>query len=221
MPRERKRRTQEERSEETRARLLNAAFKVMQRRGYSGFRTADVATEAGVSRGAMLHHFPTKQSLVLATIEHTFRLAADEGRERAKSASSRNEDALEAIVEDMREFFFGDYFFVSLDVLMAASKDRKFREKILAIARANRVAVEEAWLEVLLRAGVSKERAEDLLWLTISIVRGFAIRSFWQNEPERFARLLDLWREMFWAYARPGSGRRTRTRELEAMIGIR
>lgn len=202
-----RRRTQEERTEETRTRLLEAALKVMQRRGYSGFRTAEVAAVAGVSRGAQLHHFPSKESLVLATIEYAFNLAASEGRRRARRAASDIENPLDAIIEDTREFFFGDYFFVSLDVVMAAAKDKKFREKIFTIARESRIPVEQAWLDVLLKSGLSEERAEDLLWLTVSIVRGLAIRSLWQNDPERFDRLLDLWRELFWGYVKGQSSR--------------
>ena len=55
-----RRRTQAERTEETRTRILKAASELIRRRGYARFRTADVAAEAGLSRGAQLHHFPTK-----------------------------------------------------------------------------------------------------------------------------------------------------------------
>src|SRR5258708_25223393 len=67
-----RRRTQAERTEETRTRILKAASELIRRRGYARFRTADVAAEAGLSRGAQLHHFPTKDSLVVATLEYVF-----------------------------------------------------------------------------------------------------------------------------------------------------
>ena len=47
-----KRRTQAERTEETRTRVLDAAVEVLRKKGYAHFRTADVAKAAGVSRGA-------------------------------------------------------------------------------------------------------------------------------------------------------------------------
>jgi len=45
-------------------------------------------------------------------------------------------------------------------------------------------------------AGVPASVADDLLWLTISIVRGPAVRRLWQHVPARFKRLFKLWREM-------------------------
>ena len=62
----RTRRTQAERTEETRARILVAAVHVLSTRGYAGFRTAEVATQAGVSRGALTHHFPSRDELLVA-----------------------------------------------------------------------------------------------------------------------------------------------------------
>src|SRR6516164_9508216 len=64
-----RRRTQAQRTAETRLRILKAAANLIRRRGYARFRTAEVANEAGISRGAQLHHFPTKDSLVVATRE--------------------------------------------------------------------------------------------------------------------------------------------------------
>lgn len=66
------RRTQEERSSETRARLLDATIECVLELGYAKTTTTEVADRAGVSRGAQLHHFPTKDELVLAALEHLF-----------------------------------------------------------------------------------------------------------------------------------------------------
>lgn len=197
-----KRRTQAERSEEMRSRLLDAAFEVMRRRGYVGFRTAEVARVAGVSRGAQLHHFPTKESLVVAAVEHVFARALAEARLRADRAAVQAADPIDALAEDSSDFFFGDYFFVALDVMMAAAKDDRIREKISAISRSNRLPVEAAWHKVLVEAGLPPDIAEDALWLTVSIVRGLAIRTLWQTDKDRFARLLRLWRDIFWTYAK-------------------
>jgi AcrR family transcriptional regulator len=66
------RRTQEERSAETRTRLLDATIDCVLELGYANTTTTEVADRAGVSRGAQLHHFPTKEELVLAALEHLF-----------------------------------------------------------------------------------------------------------------------------------------------------
>src|SRR6202453_459018 len=92
----RRRRTQAERSEETRTRILKAAANLIRKRGYARFRTAEVAEEAGLSRGAQLHHFPTKDSLVVATLEYVFEQAQVLSRRRA-SAVNRPRDLIEAV----------------------------------------------------------------------------------------------------------------------------
>ncbi|HYM02062.1 MAG TPA: TetR/AcrR family transcriptional regulator [Stellaceae bacterium] len=194
------RRTQAQRSEEMRQRLLDAAFTVLQRRGYVGFRIAEVAKIAGVSRGAQLHHFPTKESLVVATIEHVFARVLEQARQRAEAAASQSRDPLAAIIDDSSDFFFGDNFAIALDVVMAAAKDDRIRERIFAISRDHRLPAESAWLRVLTEAGLPEDFAEDALWLTISIVRGLAVRRLWQKDPERGRRLLRLWRQIFWTY---------------------
>lgn len=66
------RRPQAERSADTRAKLIEAAIVCLHRTGYSATTVSTVATEAGVSRGAMTHQFPAKTDLMLAVVEHVF-----------------------------------------------------------------------------------------------------------------------------------------------------
>src|SRR5262245_62515444 len=64
------RRSQAERSAGTQARLLDATIQCLVELGWSGTSTTEVVARAGVSRGAQVHHFPTKEDLVLAAVEH-------------------------------------------------------------------------------------------------------------------------------------------------------
>jgi TetR/AcrR family acrAB operon transcriptional repressor len=62
------RRTKEE-AEQTRQALLDAALLVFSRDGFSASRLVDIAAEAGVTRGAIYHHFQNKATLYLALLE--------------------------------------------------------------------------------------------------------------------------------------------------------
>jgi TetR/AcrR family acrAB operon transcriptional repressor len=62
------RRTKEE-AEQTRQALLDAALLVFSRDGFSASRLADIAAEAGVTRGAVYHHFQNKATLYLTLLE--------------------------------------------------------------------------------------------------------------------------------------------------------
>ena len=68
----RKHGTQAERSARTRDALLGAAARGLARHGYANLVLADVAAEAGYTRGALYHQFAGKEELVLAVIESTF-----------------------------------------------------------------------------------------------------------------------------------------------------
>lgn len=188
-------RTQAERSEETRNRILKAAANLIRKRGYARFRTAEVAKEAGLSRGAQLHHFPTKDSLVVATLEFVFEQARVLSRRRA-SAVNKPRDLIEAVIEDAREFFFSEHFMVAIDIVLSTSTDQSVRKEILEISRKARRPVEAAWTEALAANGVSAQLASDLVALTLSLVRGMALRTLWDNDPKWFDELFVLWRRM-------------------------
>jgi AcrR family transcriptional regulator len=63
------RRTQAERSAATRAALLDAARRLFSTRGYAGTAREEIVASAGVTRGALQHHFRDKRSLFLAVYE--------------------------------------------------------------------------------------------------------------------------------------------------------
>jgi AcrR family transcriptional regulator len=194
-----KRRTQAERSDEMRQRVIEAAAEVLRRKGYAGLRTDEVSRVAKVSRGAQQYHFPTKDSLVLATAAYLLGDGLSRGRNRA-SAAAGGGDPIEAIIQDCMEFFLGRDFGVILDLVLASTKDRNLRQQVYQHARENRLAVEQAWLEVLCAHGIPRQKAEKVLWLTISIVRGFSVRALWQNDQKLFRSLLDEWKTIIYAH---------------------
>ena len=107
------RRTQAERSETTRKQLLEATAKLIRQKGFGGLRTTEVASLAGVSRGALLHHFPSKHALVVGVLTYVNEFTFAQSKLRAELARTTG-DPIEEIIKDAQDFFLGDYFFIAL-----------------------------------------------------------------------------------------------------------
>src|SRR5438067_2249496 len=64
------RRSNAERSAATQVRLLDATIECLVERGWAGTSTTEIVRRAGVSRGAQVHHYPSKEDLVFAAVEY-------------------------------------------------------------------------------------------------------------------------------------------------------
>jgi AcrR family transcriptional regulator len=196
-----RRRTQAERSEATRKLILDATIRILVRKGAAGLRTGEVVEEAGVSVGAQLHHFPTKLKLILAAFDYVNERSVEMCRQRVKLAqrAGNTESVINAIIADASEFFFGNGFFIEL-ALAFGQADLDLRRVVRRSSRRSRFLIEAIWRDALQGQGLPPDIASDILALTLSIVRGFAMRRFIEDDPARRAHLVRVWRDMIRAY---------------------
>src|SRR5882762_6448700 len=118
--------TQAERTAQTTTRLLGATVTSLIERGYRGTSTPEVCRRAGVSRGAQLHHYPTKESLVAAAVEHLLSQRVAELQERLSSAPAGVLD-LEDAAGFLWKVYTGDTFYAWLELVVAARTDDELR----------------------------------------------------------------------------------------------
>jgi AcrR family transcriptional regulator len=176
----RTRRPQAERSETMQRRLLDAAVAVLKERGLAGFRTADVIERAEVSKGALLHHYPTKVRLIAEAFAR-LREASEPAARRFRPTATLDETVSDLIAES-HAFFFGESFYVTLDIATSGARAPELRDAIFATVRGPRQRTEENWIERLAGYGISRERAHDAVWLVNSIIRGLAVRVLYIDE---------------------------------------
>ena len=189
----RSRRTQAERSEQMRARLAQAAYEVIAERGHSAFRTAAVVAHAGVSQGALLHHFPTKEAMTLAAIDHALARAYAASMERIAAAGRDRQAVLHAMIEDFRDFFSGDRFWVALDITMDGAKDASISPAIREIVKRSRQPVYDAWADRLIACGGSGAWSREVVRMTSALISGHAIRTLWADDGESLDDALKRW----------------------------
>jgi len=124
---------QEERGAETRRRLLDATVACLFERGYAGATTTEIATRAGVSRGAQLHHFPKKDELVVNALEHVFELRLTEmSAAIAEPPSGSREHRLEVLIDAMWPMFKGPTFYAWLELVVASRTDPALNDAVRA-----------------------------------------------------------------------------------------
>jgi AcrR family transcriptional regulator len=181
-------------------RLSEAAFDVIREGGYANFRTSSVSKRAGVSQGAQLHHYPTKNSLAVAALEYAYDKSHQEFEENYARRGTGT-DLLDLIFKDFIAFYLSDYFKVALDILMAGGKNEELHNQVKQMTQESRRKIERSWLEELVDAGWSLTLAEDILALTHSIIRGHGIRALVMDDEFEFDRLMKRWRKMVDALA--------------------
>ncbi|MCA0032528.1 TetR family transcriptional regulator [Mesorhizobium sp. B1-1-9] len=93
MQRESAHRSNRDRTEATRADLIAASRKLFTEKSYAETGTPEIAAAAGVTRGALYHHFADKQALFAAVVEQEAQAVADE-IDRASPSSLEARDAL-------------------------------------------------------------------------------------------------------------------------------
>ena len=168
-----KRRTQPQRRAAMRERLLEATVECLHELGFNGTTTIEVARRAGVSRGAQLHHYPTRQKLVVAAIEHVLQKRLGEFR-RGFSVPQGKGDRTRRAVELLWSLTNGSTFYAWLELLVAARTDPELRTAMLSIAQRFEQGVLEAFHEAF-----PENRDNPALnfapWFTLAALQGFAL----------------------------------------------
>lgn len=183
---ERPTRTQAQRSAETRQKLLDATIDSLVELGYAGTSTQGIARRAGVSRGAQLHQFPTKVSLVVAAVEHLV-------EKRLAEILATNPDP-ERGLEVLVGAFTGPLFYAALELWVAARTDAELFQAMVPLERRVTDALTGGASEVM-----GERFGPDSIELSIELARGFAVSALFRTpgeEAERRERLLPIWEAM-------------------------
>jgi AcrR family transcriptional regulator len=185
---------QEERSRVMRQRLLEATVDCLVERGFAGTSTTLVSDRAGVSRGAQLHHFPTKNDLVLAAVEHLSEQRAVE-LEQASRRLPTGRQRTRAVLEMLGDHFSGHVFTAALELWVAARTDEQLHAAVAPFEQrlgrdTHRMTVE------LLGADEQRPGVRELVQATLDLVRGLGLANTMSDDRARRRRILRQWAEV-------------------------
>ena len=139
---------QEERSAETRRRLLDATIECLHELGYTGTTTPEIARRAGVSRGAQLHHFPRKEELVVSALEYVFDLRLKRLRELAVELPKQPEARVNVLVDSLWPAFKGPTFYAWLELVVASRTDSTLRNTVRAASERFACGIHETFTSI-------------------------------------------------------------------------
>lgn len=173
-----RRRTQAERSTATRATLLKAAVSCLYRHGYGATTTINVANQARVSRGAMLHQFPSKADLMVFVVAEAFAQDLRLYRRLLRGIETRRE-RLVAYPEAVWKVLSRPAGVAVIEILQGSRSDRDLKERLSPIL---------ARIEATAAAEISREfpagASQPLRQLIVGAARGLAMMNIVDPDDE-------------------------------------
>ena len=165
---------QQTKSQNTRNTILDAAIRCFHRFGYNNTTTEKIANEAGVSRGAMLHHFPSRADLIKAAVLHlNFKRLELFQREESTVQSDATHSRVEEGIDTYWRQLNTPYFVVFHELQIAARTDPELYAVLIPaieeLDRAWAVTVREIFPDLALSPEIIRAN-----WLTLLLLEGMA-----------------------------------------------
>lgn len=193
---EKTRPTQEQRTDAMRARLLEATLDLIAKKGWAQTSTQKICKRAGVSRGAQTHHFPTKDSLLIAAVRE---IVARYQREldTVSEESDDRDQSLETLFDFLWDACFeGNLLKCWMEVMVAARTDDTLRS---AVRETDAVAIDAMRAlgdNARPQTRSKQDSAADLVELTIYLLRGMVVQSGVHPDHKARRRLFEIWKRM-------------------------
>ncbi|PRY32090.1 TetR/AcrR family transcriptional regulator [Pseudosporangium ferrugineum] len=181
----------QDRSRATRRRLLETTIRCLARHGWEVSTVAFIAAQAGISRGAVQHHFRTREALILAALEHMF-------EERAAlldalpDPGGSGPDRVHAVVTGLVDAIGGELFRAALQVWTVAAADPELRATVVPLERRFARGVHRRAVR-LLGVDDADPALRALIQATLDLARGLALADVLTDDSRRRARVVRAW----------------------------
>lgn len=160
------------RAEATRRHLMDATVEALVACGYAGTTTQEVCRRAEVSRGTMLHHFPTRHDLLLAALQHVLseRVATFIADRQQEGELSRGE-----FLQRMWAQWQGPALVAWLELAVASRTDAVLRERMRPTMLAFDQLVQHAFAELRPFGELSAQSEPVVPFFVFALLNGLAV----------------------------------------------
>jgi AcrR family transcriptional regulator len=189
----RKRKPQQQRRTEMRARLIEATLTCLERYGHHGSSLTRILNTAGVSRGAWHHYFATKNDLVAAAAEHALKQTLTTTLALSHNLPSQQQ-GLDHLFDFIWEnFYTGRHRAVWLELNVACRTQASLRQRLTPIMEEFHAEIEKAWEEHFTTTAQTRIPVAAFIALTINALRGMAVQSIAQDDQAYYKKLRSYW----------------------------
>lgn len=186
----------EEKSAAMRTRICAAAVKRLAANGYHGTSIKQVVDAAGVSLGALQHHFPAKEDLMEATGAYLLARSV-KWFTRVKKNLEQDPDAFgEVIRRSWAEQFTTAEYGALLEILTAARTDKALRKRIAPLLDDWRSAIEDELADLLTPVARDADELAAILAIGRCMMTGLLVHDGLIGDKTQMAKVLDQWVEM-------------------------
>jgi len=201
-------RTQQQRRDETRRALLDAAVESLIEVGFARTTTLEVQRRADVSRGALLHHFPSKAELLVAAVDHLAEMRARELK-LLSAQLPEGRARTDAVLALLWACFSGTFFQVAMELRTAARTDPELRPVLATAEKALRERIIAQARTLFGKDVADHPGLERALDLTLQLMIGAAMSAVLHGEDRRLDALIDDWKQLFPVVLANAAGKKT------------
>ncbi len=180
--RARPRRSQEERRAETRGRLIDAAVQVLSESGYANLTISKVTQRAGLTNGAMQHHFPSRGDLMLALMDTVYPVLQIPFKAIAAKELPARERVSE-VVDHLWKIYGRPEYLAIWDLALGSRGDPELRVRLRSYQRDIATRMRDEFVSLFPDLDLAPDDVERIFSLTISYMRGVALQKVFLPDP--------------------------------------
>ncbi|WP_181153396.1 TetR/AcrR family transcriptional regulator [Ochrobactrum vermis] len=183
--------------------MLEGMMSALMELGYARTTTGEITRRAGLTSGALQHHFASKEELVLAVVEYQF----EEVRIQLEAfAHDRKvEHTWKSFIELLGSIYAGRRYMAIWEIVMGTRADANLHTLVMQHRIQSQATLERLWSAIFMDSIPDKTKRVDLMHFTLSTLRGYVFYNAIAPDDQFFERQKEVLFSFLEAEMRPST----------------